>query len=118
MTRLLIFTLAICALLAGCAGSSLTNITWKWTASTTTAPVSQSVVPDPNNYTIVFKPNQSFDAKADCNQVSGTWSTDTGNGMDISLGPSTMAACGPNSLRRRTSRAWTRSRTTWSTATA
>ena len=100
MTRLLVLALAFGAVLVGCAtpAGSLTNTTWKWSASTTTTPPSQSNVPNPDNYTILFKPNNSFEAKADCNQVSGTWSTDNGNGMEIKLGPSTMAACGPDSL--------------------
>ena len=33
----------------------LTGKTWQWTASTTKVPASQSVVPDPENYTIEFK---------------------------------------------------------------
>jgi heat shock protein HslJ len=101
MTRLLVAALSFGVLLLGCAstpGSTLTGYTWKWTASTTVSPVSQSVVPDPQNYMIEFKPNQTFTAKADCNQVSGTWTSTEGNGIDITLGPSTMAACGPNSL--------------------
>ena len=101
MTRLLVLTLAFAALLVGCAnqpGSGLTNTTWKWSASTTTQPASQSVVPNPDSYTILFKPNNTFEGKADCNQISGQWSTDTGNGLDITLGPSTMAACGADSL--------------------
>ena len=101
MIRLLVATSMIGVLLTGCAtpsGTGLTDTTWKWTGSTTTNPVSQSAVPNPDNYTILFKPNQTFEAKADCNQVSGTWSTDTGNGLDIQLGPSTMAACPPDSL--------------------
>jgi heat shock protein HslJ len=101
MTRLLVAALSVGVLLVGCAstpGSSLTGYTWKWTASTTVSPASQSVVPDPQNYTIEFKPNQTFSAKADCNQVSGTWTSTEGNGIDITVGPSTMAACGPNSL--------------------
>ena len=100
MTRLLIATLALGALLVGCAqsGTSLTGNTWEWTASTTTSPASQSVVPVPQNYTIEFKPNQTFEAKADCNQVSGTWASTSGDGLTITLGASTMAACGPDSL--------------------
>ena len=97
MTRLLVLVLAFGALLAACASTGFQNVTWKWTASTTTTPASQSVVPDPDNYTILFKPNQTFESKADCNQVSGQWATDTGNGLTITPGPSTMAACGPNS---------------------
>jgi heat shock protein HslJ len=100
MTRLLVLTLAFGALLVGCAtpAGSLTNTTWKWSGATTTSPAGQSTVPSPDNYTILFKPNNSFEAKADCNQVSGTWSTDNGNSMTIKPGPSTMAACGPDSL--------------------
>lgn len=100
MTRLLIATLTLGALLVGCAqsGTSLTGNTWEWTASTTTAPASQSVVPDPQNYTIEFKPNQTFEAKADCNQVSGTWDSTSGDSLTITLGASTAAACGPDSL--------------------
>jgi len=100
MTRFLVLLLSLGALLIGCAtpAGSLTNTTWKWSGSTTTTPASQSVVPNPDSYTINFKPNNSFDAKADCNQVSGTWATDNGNSMTITLGPSTMAACGPTSL--------------------
>ena len=74
MTRLLVATLVLGALLVGCAqsgsGSTLTGNTWEWTASTTTTPASQSVVPVPQNYTIEFKSNQTFDGKADCNQIS------------------------------------------------
>ena len=102
MTRLLVATLGLGALLAGCAqsgsGSGLTGNTWEWTASTTTTPASQSVVPVPQNYTIEFKSNQTFEGKADCNQISGTWASTSGDGLTITLGTSTAAACGPDSL--------------------
>src|SRR5262245_10307041 len=99
MIRRLVATLAFGALLvASVPSTGLQNVTWKWTASTTTTPASQSVVPDPDNYTILFKPDQTFEAKADCNQVSGQWATDTGNGLTITPGPSTLAACGADSL--------------------
>ena len=102
MTRLLVATVMLGALLVGCAqsgsGSSLTGNTWEWTASTTTTPASQSVVPAPQNYTIEFKSNQTFDGKADCNQISGTWASTSGDGLTITLGSSTAAACGPDSL--------------------
>jgi heat shock protein HslJ len=99
MTRLLVATLTLGALLVGCApsGVTLTGNTWEWAASTTT-PVSQSVVPDPQNYTIEFKANQTFEAKADCNQLSGTWASTSDDGLTITLGSSTAAACGPDSL--------------------
>jgi heat shock protein HslJ len=102
MTRLFVATLVLGALLVGCApsgsGSSLTGNTWEWTASTTTTPASQSVVPVPQSYTIEFKSNQTFEGKADCNQISGTWASTSGDGLAITLGTSTAAACGPDSL--------------------
>ena len=73
------------------------NITWQWVELIEqSAPASQSVVPDPENYTITFKDDGTVAIKADCNQVSGkyTWGQD----LKIELGPSTRAACGPQSL--------------------
>jgi heat shock protein HslJ len=103
MTRLLASAVAVGVLLAGCAasgapGTTLTGYAWQWTGSTTVSPASQSVVPDPQNDTIEFKTDQTFNGKADCNQISGTWSSTSGNGLTITVGPSTRAACGPNSL--------------------
>jgi len=100
MTRLLITALAFGALLVGCSssGTTLTGTTWEWTASTTKTPAGQSVVPDPQDYTILFKTDQTFSAKADCNQVSGTWESTSDNNLTLTLGPSTLAACGPDSL--------------------
>ena len=103
MTRLLIAAVALGAVLAGCAASSsngttLTGKAWQWTASTTKTPASQSVVPNPQDYTITFKTDQTFAAKADCNQVSGTWTSTADNGLTITPGPSTLAACGADSL--------------------
>ena len=79
-------------------GSDLTGKTWKWTASTTSVPASQSVVPDPENYTIEFKADGTFSAKADCNQLSGTYTTTSSGGLTIVPGPMTLAACGDASL--------------------
>lgn len=72
------------------------NITWRWAELIEQNPASQSVVPDPQNYEITFKDDGTVDIKADCNQVSGkyTWGQD----LKIELGPSTMAACGDQSL--------------------
>jgi len=96
-----ILTLAIGGLLlAACStssGSALTGKTWQWTASTTTVPASQSVVPDPENYTIAVNTDGTFSGKADCNQVSGGYTT-SGSDLTISLGPTTMMACPEGSL--------------------
>jgi heat shock protein HslJ len=84
-----------CNLLGG--GGSLTGKAWQWSASTTTAPASQSVVPDPSSYTIEFKGDGTFEAKADCNQVSGNYTT-SGSSLTIVPGPSTLVACADDSL--------------------
>jgi len=72
------------------------NIVWQWSDLVEQAPASQSVVPNPENYTINFKDDGTVDIKADCNQVSGkyTWGQD----LKIELGPSTMAEGDEQSL--------------------
>ena len=99
--RLFIGTLTLVVgglLLAACSpssGSALTGTTWQWTASTTTVPASQSVVPDPENYTITFNTDGTFEAKVDCNQASGDYTTN-GSELTITPGPSTLATpCRP-----------------------
>jgi heat shock protein HslJ len=67
---------------------------------TTTTPTSQSAVPpdDQANYTIEFKSDGTFASKADCNQLSGTYTTTSSGGLTIVPGPSTLAACPEGSL--------------------
>jgi len=57
-------------------------------------------VPDAQqaNYTIRFETDGSFNAKADCNTVSGTYTTTSSGGLTIAPGPSTMAACPEGSM--------------------
>jgi heat shock protein HslJ len=101
--RLFIGTLSLAVsmlLIAACqssSGSGLTGKTWQWTGSTTTVPASQSVVPDPENYTITFNTDGTFAAKVDCNQVAGDYTT-SGSDLTITPGPSTLAACPEGSL--------------------
>ena len=78
--------------------AGLTGKTWKWTASTTTVPASQNVVPDPENYTIEFKSDGTFSAKADCNQLAGTYTTTSSGGLTIVPGPMTLALCPEGSM--------------------
>jgi heat shock protein HslJ len=88
---------------------------WKLTGITETTPAFQGVVPaaEQANYTIEFQKDGTFAAKADCNQVAGTYEVHRG-GLDpadvsalppgtsgaISIlpGPSTLAACPPGSM--------------------
>ena len=119
MRKLTFFALALAAtaIVAGCSntGSSasasaassdssangdLTGKTWMLTAITEKAPAFQGVVPaaDQANYTIEFKSDGTFTAKADCNQMSGTYTTTSTGGLTIVLGPSTLVACPDGSL--------------------
>ena len=90
---------AVATVAGACSSSNpLTGKVWVWVASTTTQPASQSTVPNPRNYTIQFLSGGTFAAKADCNQVNGSYVLTDPNGLTITPGPSTQAACGPNSL--------------------
>lgn len=75
------------------AGGELVGPVWQWSASTTTAPASQSVVPDPENYTLQFAEDGTFSAKADCNQLGGEYTTGDGGSLTIEPGPMTLALC-------------------------
>ncbi|MFN2189928.1 MAG: META domain-containing protein [Candidatus Promineifilaceae bacterium] len=72
-------------------------IVWQWSGLVETSPAAQSVVPDPENYTIAFLPDGSAPITADCNQVGATYSAD-GDSLTIVLGPATAAFCGEESL--------------------
>ncbi len=79
---LLLMAVAAMFAVAACGGSSssLTGHSWQWTASTEKVPASQSVVPDPQNYTIEFKSDGTYAMKADCNSISGAYTT-SGNSL-------------------------------------
>jgi len=102
-----VFLVAFVAITAACGNSAssgstsgLTGKLWKLSAITQVAPAFQGVVPaaDQAKYTIEFNADGTFAAKADCNQLSGTYTTTPTGGLTIVLGPSTMAACPPESL--------------------
>jgi len=76
---------------------SILDISWQWVDLVETEPANQSVVPDPENYTLAFHADGTLDIQADCNQVKAAYSQQ-GSALIIELGPSTMAACGEDSL--------------------
>src|SRR5688572_27610520 len=109
----LVLAIGIAAVVAGCssssgssapsgspAGAALTGKTWHLTAITEKVPAFQGVVPaaEQANYTIEFKSDGSFSAKADCNQLAGTYTTTGTSGLAIVPGPMTLAACPEGSL--------------------
>ncbi len=61
-----------------------------------TQPASQSLVPDSENYTIVFNAEDTVAIKADCNMVLGDYTVSRSD-LTIVTGISTMAFCGEDS---------------------
>jgi heat shock protein HslJ len=76
-------------------GDTLTGITWQWVESVTM--LGTTAVADPTRYQIVFNDDGTANIKADCNSVMATYTTDDSDGMTITLGPSTLVACPPDS---------------------
>jgi heat shock protein HslJ len=76
----------------------VTGIQWQWVELTETEPASQSVVPDPENYVLVLNGNGSANLKADCNQMRWTYTLEGTSLTFNTLGPSTLAYCGDDSL--------------------
>ena len=74
---------------------SLTGKTWQWVSLAD--PEGMTAVPAPSSYTILFNEDGTANIKADCNQVGATYTTE-GSNISITLGPSTLAACSPESL--------------------
>ena len=90
-------------LLAGCAsegGGDITGKTWHLISITTNTPKFAAIVPaeSQGNYTIDFAADGTFAAKADCNQVAGTYTIQGKAVLTIKPGPSTMAACAAGSF--------------------
>jgi heat shock protein HslJ len=109
MMRKLLFSMlaAVCLLIGASQLASpawaqspgeITGIQWQWAELTETEPASQSLVPDPQNYVLILKADGSASIKADCNMVSWTYTLE-GNSLSFNtLGPSTLAFCGEESL--------------------
>ena len=78
--------------------STIQNISWLWSGLIETDPSAQSVVPDPENYTLVFQEDNTYAAQADCNQVVGNFAVGEDGNITLQAGPTTLAECGPDSL--------------------
>ena len=105
MNKFLIALVVILGLLflVGCSsaddassGDSITGVDWQWQSVTNKDTGEMTTVPQPKDYTITFNDDGTFEGKADCNNIAGTWSLE--NGFTITVGPSTMAFCGEASL--------------------
>jgi heat shock protein HslJ len=102
---LIALAIAATVALAACSGSSssLTGKTWQLTEMSKMVAEFQGAVPeaDQANYTIEFKSDGNYQAKADCNQTSGTYTTTSDGGLTIEPGPTTLVACPGGSLSDR-----------------
>jgi heat shock protein HslJ len=73
------------------------NIVWGWSGLVESQPPAQSVTPDPQNYTLLLRADNTFSAQADCNQVAGGYLVEDSN-LSVQMGATTLAECGPGSL--------------------
>ena len=103
--RILLLTILVAsaALFGACAseeGGDITGTTWQLISIDTLRPNFSAIVPGgpSDSYTITFLDDGTFDAKADCNQVGGTYTIQGQGILTIELGPSTLAECGAESL--------------------
>jgi heat shock protein HslJ len=94
---MLLISVALAAFSSLKVEDSITEKPWQWVGLVETNPTSQSVVPDPENYTLLFSPDGSLNIVADCNMAGGSYALDESS-LTIELGPSTMAFCGEQSL--------------------
>jgi len=86
-------------------GSILTGTAWQWAGTTTGANEVPLTVSDPAIYAVEFMTDRTFQARADCNSVSGTYRrilpgrTGTSwTGLTLSPAATSLVACGPDSL--------------------
>jgi len=77
--------------------STLQGKSWEWNSMKETLPTSQSIVPNPADYTITFNNDGTMVGQADCNKFSGTYAAAEGQ-AGLQFGPTTMSECGPESL--------------------
>jgi heat shock protein HslJ/uncharacterized protein YraI len=97
----LIFSLDFITPFEAALGSgSITNTNWQWAELVEATPAVQAIIPNPQDYTLVFDLDGTLSFKADCNSGMGTY-TLAGNQLSIELGVTTLAECAPDSLSNR-----------------
>jgi len=78
------------------ASNTIVDISWQWQSVTNRTDQTTTTVPNPEDYTIIFRADGTLSGTADCNAYGGTYTQE--NGFIITLGPTTMAYCGEASL--------------------
>lgn len=74
------------------------NIVWQWSDLTETEPAGQSIIPDPERYTVTFLPEGTANIQADCNRISWPYTMEGNSIRFDALFATTLAACPPDSL--------------------
>jgi len=83
-------------LLEAIAAEDFGGVTWQWIGYRETTPAFQGMIPDAYNYTLTFNADGTLNIKADCNVAMGSYQL-SGDQLTISMGPTTLAECGPDS---------------------
>lgn len=96
VTAIIVLADFITGLTGGGGGGDLAGPTWQWTDFSDPASGTSSIS-DPSAYTITFNGDGTFDAKADCNNAGGVYTTD-GSNITIEVQMSTRAFCPADSL--------------------
>ena len=78
-------------------GGSLTGVTWQLTNVKFDGQSTNSIISEPDQYTITFQTDGTATVKADCNMAHLTYTTN-GNQLTIKAGPMTLVYCGTASL--------------------
>jgi heat shock protein HslJ len=77
--------------------SGLHDAVWQWTGSTYQG--KENPIADPALYEVAYGSDGALSVKADCNRASGTYTYNGGmvGSVRVTMGPTTLAACGPDS---------------------
>ena len=101
MKKAIAIVLAVLALaLVGCGSKEpeLVGTTWTWQEFQDTADEANIKVSDPKDYTLTLQEDGTAAIKADCNQVIWSYEQESSSLTFNTMGPSTLAACGEDSL--------------------
>lgn len=72
----------------------LVNKTWAWEARDPNGnAIDPITIPNPENYTLYFNEDGTFNAKVDCNSANGRYATPNPGNIFMELGAMTMAFC-------------------------
>lgn len=103
MKNLIWVLMILVLILVACSGGSegpdsIVGTTWQWEEYQDNGEVNDITVPNPENYTLTLNEDGTASIQADCNQVSWTYELDGSSLTFNTLGPSTLAFCGEESL--------------------